>query len=121
MGTTLQGWNGTGAWTHGKELRSMRAMFPMYDTPFQFIAPESSGIRTLPDMADKRIGVGPQGGTGGSYASRIFEALGIPATVVPIVSEGGQPASAQSECDDQPITKIGHMAAQIRIRMHPPP
>ncbi len=32
-------------------------------------------------MADKRIGVGPQGGTGGSYASKIFEALGIPATV----------------------------------------
>jgi hypothetical protein len=81
MGTALQGWNGTGAWTHGKELRSMRALFPMYDTPFQFIAIESSGIRTLPEMADKRIGVGPQGGTGGSYASKIFEALGIPATV----------------------------------------
>jgi uncharacterized protein len=81
MGTALQGWNGTGAWTHGKELRSMRALFPMYDTPFQFIAPESSGIRTLPDIAGKRIGVGPQGGTGGSYASKIFEALGISATV----------------------------------------
>ena len=81
MGTALQGWNGTGAWTHGKELRSMRALFPMYDTPFQFISLESSGIRTLPEMADKRIGVGPQGGTGGSYASKIFEALGIPATV----------------------------------------
>jgi uncharacterized protein len=81
MGTALQGWNGRGAWTHGKELRSMRALFPMYDTPFQFIALESSGVRTLPDMAEKRIGVGPQGGTGGSYASKIFETLGIPATV----------------------------------------
>jgi uncharacterized protein len=59
----------------------MRALFPMYDTPFQFIALESSGIRTLPDMADKRIGVGPQGGTGGSYANKLFEGLGIPATV----------------------------------------
>ena len=78
MGTALQGWNGTGAWTHGNKLRSMRALFPMYDTPFQFVALESSGIRTLPDMADKRIGGGPQGGTGGSYASKIFEALGIP-------------------------------------------
>jgi hypothetical protein len=81
MGTALQGWNGTGGWTHGKELRSMRALFPMYDTPFQFVAPESSGILTLPDLAGKRIGVGPQGGTGGSYASKIFEALGIPAAV----------------------------------------
>jgi hypothetical protein len=81
MGTALQGWNGTGAWTHGKNLRSMRALFPMYDTPFQFVVLESSATRTLPDMANKRIGVGPQGGTGGSYASKIFEALGIPATV----------------------------------------
>jgi hypothetical protein len=32
-------------------------------------------------MAGKRIGVGPQGGTGGLYAGKIFEALGTPATV----------------------------------------
>jgi hypothetical protein len=81
MGTALQGWNGTGAWTHGEKLRSIRALFPMYDTPFQFVALESSAIRTLPDIADKRIGAGPQGGTGGSYGSKIFEALGIPAAV----------------------------------------
>jgi hypothetical protein len=81
MGTALQGWNGIGAWTHGKKLRSMRALFPMYDMPFQFVTLESSAIRTLPDIADKRIGAGPQGGTGGSYASKVFEALGIPAAV----------------------------------------
>jgi hypothetical protein len=38
-----------------------------------------------------------------------------------MVKEDGQPASAQSEGDDQPITMIGHTAAQIRIRMHSPP
>ena len=46
-GTALQAWNGSGAWTHGKKLRSMRALFPMYDTPFQFVVLEKSGIRLL--------------------------------------------------------------------------
>src|SRR5258708_7880882 len=40
-GTALQAWNGTGEWTHGKKLRSMRALFPMFDTPLQFLAPDS--------------------------------------------------------------------------------
>jgi uncharacterized protein len=34
MGVGLQGWNGTGDWTGGKTFRNMRALFPMYDTPF---------------------------------------------------------------------------------------
>lgn len=81
MGSALQAWNGTAAWSNGKKLRSMRALFPMYDTPFQFVALDSSGIKILPDMGHKRVGVGPEGGTGGLYASKIFEALAIPAAV----------------------------------------
>jgi hypothetical protein len=38
-----------------------------------------------------------------------------------MVNEGGQPASAQSEGDDQPSTNDSHIAAQIRSRMHSPP
>jgi TRAP transporter TAXI family solute receptor len=34
MGVGLQGWNGAGDWTNGKQFRNMRALFPMYDTPF---------------------------------------------------------------------------------------
>src|SRR5665647_1566172 len=37
MGVGLQGWNGTGDWTAGKRFRNMRALFPMYDTPFQAV------------------------------------------------------------------------------------
>ena len=43
-GTALQAWNGSGAWTHGKKLRSMRALFAMYDTPLQFSFSKNSGI-----------------------------------------------------------------------------
>src|SRR3984957_15050905 len=67
MGVALQAWNGTGGGTPGKQLRSMRALFPMFDTPFQFLAAVDSGIKSLTEMANKRLGVGPQGGTGGTY------------------------------------------------------
>jgi uncharacterized protein len=81
MGVALQAWNGTGGWTHAKQMRSMRALFPMFDTPFQFLAVKSLGIGSLREMAGKRVGAGPQGGTAGTYASKIFETLGISAAV----------------------------------------
>jgi uncharacterized protein len=37
MGVGLQGWNGTGDWANGKHFRNMRALFPMYDTPFHAV------------------------------------------------------------------------------------
>jgi uncharacterized protein len=81
MGVALQGWNGAGEWTHGKQLRSMRALFPMYDTPIQVVALKSSGIHSFADMANKRIGAGPQGGTAGTYLPSIFKVLEIPVIV----------------------------------------
>jgi len=35
-GVALQAWNATGVWTGKTPARSLRAIFPMYDTPFQF-------------------------------------------------------------------------------------
>jgi uncharacterized protein len=81
MGIALQAWNGGGEWTHGEKLRTMRALFPMYDTPFQIVTARDSGIKSFADLAGKRIGVGPQGGTGGAYDPLIFKALGIEATL----------------------------------------
>jgi TRAP transporter TAXI family solute receptor len=79
MGVALQGWNGTGDWTEGKHFRTMRALFPMYDTPFQAIVLVRSGITSIDQLADKRVGVGPRAGTGGVYIPAIFKLLGIPA------------------------------------------
>ena len=64
MGVAQQAWNGTGAWAGGAELRSMRAMFPMYDTPFHFVVLQDSEVRSITDLAGRRVGVGPEGGTG---------------------------------------------------------
>ena len=82
MGAALQGWNGSGAWTKGRQLRTIRALFPMYDTPFTFAVLKDSGIRALADMAGKRIGVGPRGGTAGDYMPKFLTVLNIDAQLV---------------------------------------
>jgi uncharacterized protein len=81
QGVALQAWNGAATWTGGKPLRAMRALFPMFDTPFQFMALHDSGIQSIADFAGKRVGVGPQGGTGGAYVPQFFKTLNIEATL----------------------------------------
>jgi uncharacterized protein len=77
MGVGLQGWNGTGDWTADKRYRKMRALFPMYDTPFQAVVLQRSGISALAQLEQKRVGVGPRAGTGGTYVPVIMKILGI--------------------------------------------
>jgi hypothetical protein len=57
----------------------MRALFPMYDTPFQAFVLQRSGISTLAQLENKHIGVGPKAATGGTYIPAIFKLLGISA------------------------------------------
>ena len=81
MGVALQAWEGKGDWTKGKQYRNIRAMFPMYDTPFHFVALEKSGIKSVRDLQGKRSGVGPRAGTCGTYFPLFFKALGIDTTI----------------------------------------
>jgi TRAP transporter TAXI family solute receptor len=80
MGVALQGWNGTD-WAKGTRYRSMRVIFPMYDTAFQFAVLKRLAIKSLDDFAGLRIGVGPRAGTGGTYVPEIFKILGIAADI----------------------------------------
>ncbi|HYA43192.1 MAG TPA: TAXI family TRAP transporter solute-binding subunit [Syntrophobacteraceae bacterium] len=79
VGAALQAWNGTAEWTNGKQYRSIRALFPMYDTPFHFVALKDARIRSISDMAGKRIGVGPNRGTAGTYIPVFLKTLKIDA------------------------------------------
>lgn len=79
VGAALQGWNGTGDWTNGKEFRQMRAAFPMYATPFQFIVRRSSDVQSIHQLLDKRIGIGPKGGTAGTYVPKLMTTLNVAA------------------------------------------
>jgi uncharacterized protein len=80
IGPAVQGWNGTD-WAKGTRYRSMRVMFPMYDTRFQFVLHKRLAASSLDDFTGLQIGGGPRGGTSGTYVERVFKILGIPAIV----------------------------------------
>jgi TRAP transporter TAXI family solute receptor len=80
MGIGWEAWNGTGEWTKGRRFRAMRAILPMYDSPFTIVVPKRLGLKSPSELAGKRLGAGPGAGTSGTYFPRIFEALGIPVT-----------------------------------------
>lgn len=82
MGVALQAWNGVGAWTQGNRFRDIRALFPMYDTPFHGIALKRTGITKHADLAGKSVGVGPRGGTPGTYYPLLLQELGIAPSAV---------------------------------------
>jgi uncharacterized protein len=81
MGVALQGWNGSGDWTGGKRFGNMRALFPMYDTSFQFVVLRRSGISTLAMLNKLDVGAGPKAGTGGTYVPEILKVLGLSARI----------------------------------------
>ena len=79
MGVAQQGWNGMGDWTQGKQYRAMRALFPMYDTPFHFIVMQDKGAHSSAELAGNRLGVGPQGGTSATYTPKLLATLKLDA------------------------------------------
>ncbi|TVQ34415.1 MAG: TAXI family TRAP transporter solute-binding subunit [Geminicoccaceae bacterium] len=77
MGPARDAWDGNSPIVPGVEFRNVRALFPMYQTPFQVVALQASGIGSIADLDGKRVGVGPRGGTCGTYWPQFFEALGV--------------------------------------------
>ena len=81
MGPAYDAWIGKSELAPGLEHKSIRALFPMYQTPFQVIALKSSGIESVSDLDGKRVSVGPAGGTPGTYWPQVMETLGVNANV----------------------------------------
>ena len=58
-GVALQAWNATGAWAGRAPARSLRALFPMYDTPFVFLVLQNSAnhidLREFPAGASASV------------------------------------------------------------------
>lgn len=83
MGPAYEAWFGMEDWTGGLEHRNVRAIFPMYSTYSQWWADANSGINSIYDLEGKSVGVGPAGGTAGTFHPRFIEFLGInPSRVV---------------------------------------
>ncbi len=81
MGPAYEAWIGESELAPGVEHKSLRALFPMYQTPFQAVALKSSDIESLADLEGKRVSVGPAGGTAATYWPRFFEINGITADI----------------------------------------
>ena len=95
MGVALQALQGSAAWTKGKKYESIRALFPMYDTPMQCVSLKKSGIASFAQLQDKTVGTGPKAGTAGTYFPLIFDALGIKA-----MTRNGQSADMGNQLKD---------------------
>jgi TRAP transporter TAXI family solute receptor len=77
MGPARSAMNGESPLAPGVMHDQIRAVFPMYQTGFHMVALASSGIESISDIPDgARVGVGPQGGTPGTYMPQILEMLG---------------------------------------------
>ena len=77
MGPAYEAWMGQSQLMPGVKHDKLRAMFPMYQTPFHAIALARSNIKTVDDLEGKTVGVGPAGGTAATYWPVILKTLEI--------------------------------------------
>ncbi|MGM8216309.1 TAXI family TRAP transporter solute-binding subunit [Bacillaceae bacterium W0354] len=77
VGPLYEGIQGEAEWTGGKKYEDIRVIFPMYVTPFHWYSLAETGVTSIEEHVGKRVGVGPAGGTAGTYNPQIYEALGI--------------------------------------------
>lgn len=90
--------NGVGSEFEDNPHDDIRVVFPMYYTPFHWWALESSGVASLDDIATQgisRTGVGPMGGTSGTYLPLIHDLLDL--NVTPVYAGAGDMASQQQD------------------------
>ncbi len=77
LGVAEEAWTGGGAWTGGARFRTIRALFPLYETAFHGITTARSGILSVGALGGRVVGVGPEAGTGRAYVPRMLRTLGI--------------------------------------------
>lgn len=123
MGPAYEAWTGHSELAPGMEHHNIRALFPMYQTPFQVITLASSGITSVTELAGHRVSVGPAGGTPGTYWPRFMATLGVEANI----SNSGA-ADAASQLKDGlidafafaagvPISAFSQLSAEADVRM----
>ncbi|MFN7223583.1 MAG: TAXI family TRAP transporter solute-binding subunit [Paracoccaceae bacterium] len=123
MGPAYDAWIGKSELAPGLEHKSVRALFPMYQTPFQVVALKSSGITSVSDLNGKRVSVGPAGGTPGTYWPQFLAALDVKANIsnAGAADAGGQLSDglidAFAFAAGVPISAFAELAAQQDVVM----
>jgi TRAP transporter TAXI family solute receptor len=68
---------GSGAWTAGVQFGGFRALFPMFPSILQIVAPAQSGITAIAGLAGRTLGIGPDGGSAAASVPAILATLGV--------------------------------------------
>lgn len=92
MGPGFEAWNGSGTWTKGQVMRGMRALVPMYETPFHLGVRGDSGVTSVAQLDGRRVGVGPEGGANDA----IFRAIAGDLKIMPSIAYGTPSAHAKA-------------------------
>ena len=82
MGPGFEAWNNSAAWTKGDTMRKLRALFPMYETPFHMGVRSDAGIASIAALDGKRVGVGPENGPGAAMFRDMAAELKIKPEIV---------------------------------------
>mgnify|MGYP006271066489 CR=1 FL=1 len=78
LGPAFEAVNGRSPLAPGNPHENVRAMFPMYETPFVVTVLASSGVERIADIENgARIGFGPAGSTSDTYFPAMLETVGV--------------------------------------------
>jgi TRAP transporter TAXI family solute receptor len=125
MGPGFEAWNNSAAWTKGETMRRLRALFPMYETPFHLGLRPDAGIAGVGGLDGKRVGVGPENGPGAA----MFRAMAGELNLKPEIVFGAPQALADDLVAGKldgfffgagvPVPAFQQMADRDRLRLLP--
>lgn len=98
LGPAWEAWNAAEPWVGAGKMRKIRALLPMYETPFHIAALKESGIASLRQLAGRRVGAGPAKGP----AENIFRGL-LEATAIRVEIVSGSPSDLAAMVADRRI------------------
>jgi len=125
MGPGFEAWNNSAAWTKGETMRRLRAVFPMYETPFHLGLRPDAGIAAAAGLDGKRIGVGPENGPGAAMFRSMAEELKIRPEIVFGAPQGLADELIAGRLDGfffgagVPVPAFQQMAERDRLRLLP--
>src|SRR5271170_1887370 len=82
MGPAYEAWNASEPWVGGRRMTHLRALFPMYETPFHVAALARSDVHSVAMLDGRRVGLGPANGPAEAVFRALFAGLGITPQIV---------------------------------------
>lgn len=81
MGAAHEAWHGRKPFAAAGPYRSLRALLPLYGTPFGLVVPGRRGVARLSELAGRTVGAGPAGGSAQVHLTGLAAALGLDLTI----------------------------------------